>query len=147
VLLKQEENIISGPEKPISFDKAVQRSIIGSFESLDEEASGILLKRGLKEVEGGYVFRRDRRLLAAPLGFIPKQDLLHLARKVTAEVLIIKYSEGPQFEPVEDLMEHIKALKTNSKNVKFVEVEGTHHAHLRHPERIFPFIIEFLNSS
>ena len=147
VLLKHEENIIAGSEKPISFEKAVQRSVMGSFESLDEDASHTLLKRGLKEVEGGYVYRRDRRLLAAPLSFIPKQDLLHLARQVTADVLVIKFSEGPQFEPVDDFMEHIEALKTNSKNVRYVEVEGTHHAHLRHPERVSPFICEFFNSS
>lgn len=147
VLLKQEEKIIEGAEKPMSFEKAIEKSVMGSFESLDEDASRILLQRGLKQVEeGSYIFRRDRRLLAAPLGFIPKQDLLHLARKITAEVLIIKYSEGPQFEPLDDFMEHIAALKTNSKNVRYVEVEGTHHAHLRHPERVSPFVSEFFNS-
>ena len=145
-LLKQETSIIKGEEKPIDFEKAVQRHVIGSFDSLDEDASRILLQRGLKQVDGGYVFSRDRRLLAAPLSFTPKEDMLHLARKITADVLIIKYKDGPYFESEEDYMEHVEALKTSSKNVRYVEIEGTHHAHLRHPERVAPFITEFLNS-
>jgi hypothetical protein len=48
-----------------------------------------MLKRGLKKVNGGYVFSRDRRLHAAPLSFCPKQEVI-LAEKVTADVLIIK---------------------------------------------------------
>ena len=145
-LLKQETSIIKGEEKPIDFEKAVQRHVIGSFDSLDEDASRILLQRGLKQVDGGYVFSRDRRLLAAPLSFTPKEDMLHLARKITADVLIIKYKDGPYFESEEDYMEHVEALKTSSKNVRYVEIEGTHHVHLRHPERVAPFITEFLNS-
>ena len=145
-LLKQETSIIKGEEKPIDFEKAVQRHVIGSFDSLDEDASRILLQRGLKQVDGGYVFSRDRRLLAAPLSFTPKEDMLHLARQITADVLIIKYKDGPYFESEEDYMEHVEALKTSSKNVRYVEIEGTHHVHLRHPERVAPFITEFLNS-
>lgn len=76
-LLKYEAAILAGPEKPISYESAIQRCIEGTFGSLDEKASQIMLKRGLKKVEGGYVFRRDRRLLAAPLAFIPKEDQLY----------------------------------------------------------------------
>lgn len=142
-LLKYEEAIIAGQEKPISYEEAVQKAIEGSFGSLNEEACDIMFKRGLKKVEGGYIFRRDRRLLAAPLGFYPKADQLELARKVTADVLLIKYKDGPIFEPMENFMEHVEALKTSSKNVRFVQVDGSHHAHLTHPERVAPIISEF----
>lgn len=144
-LLKYEAAIIAGPEKPISYESAVQRCIEGTFGSLDEKASHIMLKRGLKKVDGGYVFRRDRRLLAAPLSFIPKEDQLILARKVTAGVLIIKFTEGPYFENPDDYIEHVEALKTKSKCVRYVHVEGKHHTHLTHPERVAPIINEFFN--
>ena len=144
-LLKYEAAIVAGPEKPISYETAVERYITGSFGSLDEKACHVLLRRGLKKVEGGYVFSRDRRALAAPLAFIPKEDQLILARKVTADVLIIKFKEGPYFESPEDYAEHVEALKFKSKCVRYVEVEGQHHTHLTHPERIAPIIIDFLN--
>ena len=145
-LLKYEEAIIAGPEKPISYEEAVQKAIEGSFGSLNEEACHILFKRGLKKVEGGYVFRRDRRLLAAPLGFYPKEDQLNLASKVTADVLLIKYKDGPSFESMENVMEHLDALRTRSKKVRYVECEGRHHAHLTNPEIVAPIISNFFGS-
>lgn len=144
-LLKYETAIISGPEKPITYDAAVDKSVNGSFGSLNKEACDILFKRGLKQVDGGYVFRRDRRLLAAPLSFVPKPDQLILANKVTADVLVIKFTDGPYFESREDQLEHVEALKRSAKSVRYVEVEGKHHAHLTNPERIAPMISQFLS--
>lgn len=144
-LLQYEEDIIAGPEKPISYETAIRRSVRGTLGSLDEKASEIMFKRGLKQVEGGYALTRDRRMLTAPLIFWPKEDQLVLARKVTADVLIIKFLDGPYFESEEDYLEHVEALKTKSKNVQYVEVEGQHHAHLTHPERIAPIISKFFS--
>ena len=145
-LLKYEQAILEGPEKPISYETAVKRCIEGSFGSLNEKACQILFKRGLKKVDGGYAFSRDRRLLAAALAFAPKTDQIVLAQKVTADVLIIKFTSGPYFEPVEDYLQHIEALKTSSKCVRYVEFSGGHHTHLTHPEKIAPIISEFFNS-
>lgn len=146
-LLKYEEATLAGPEKPISYEAAVEKGIQGSFGSLNEEACHVMYKRGLKKVDGGYVFRRDRRLLAAPFGFFPREDLLVLARNVTADVLVIKYKDGPHFEPMELFMEQVEALRTKSKGVRFVEVEGQHHTHLTNPDRVAPIISDFFNSS
>jgi pimeloyl-ACP methyl ester carboxylesterase len=145
-LLKYENAIMQGPEKPITYETAIEKSINGSFGSLNRKACEVMLKRGLKKVNGGYVFSRDRRLHAAPLSFCPKQDQVILAEKVTADVLIIKFIEGPYFESIEDQIEHIEALKKNSKSVRYVEIEGKHHTHLTHPERIASLISEFFKS-
>lgn len=142
-MLKYEDAILAGPEKPISYEKAIERSVATTFGSLNEKASQILFERGLKKVDDGYILARDRRLLTAPLSFIAKEHQLFLAHKVTADVLIIKCSEGPYFESPEDYDEHIEALKTKSKNVRYVHVEGKHHVHLTDPDRIAPIISEF----
>jgi pimeloyl-ACP methyl ester carboxylesterase len=144
-LLKYEDAIISGPEQPISYESAVERWVSGTFGSLDDKACRILCKRGLRKFEDGYVFSRDRRVLAAPLAFIPKEDQVILARKVTADVLIIKFSEGPYYEPAENYREHVEALRTQSKCVRYVEMEGKHHTHLTHPELVAPIINDFLH--
>ena len=146
-LLKYENDIIAGSEKPISYEETVEKAVSGTFGSLDEQACDILFKRGLKKVDGGFVYSRDRRLLAAPLSFIPKEDMLFLATKVTADVLIIKYSDGPYFESEEDYKEHVEAIKSSkAKIVKYIEVNGAHHTHLTHPERVSSLINEFFNS-
>lgn len=145
-LLKYEDAIIAGVEKPFTYEAAIQKCIEGTFGSLDEKACHVLFKRGLKKVDGGYVFRRDRRLLAAALAFAPREDQLFLAKKVTASVLIIKFTSGPYFEPAANNLEHVEALKANNKNVHYVEMEGLHHAHLTHPERVAPLISDFFNA-
>lgn len=145
-LLKYEAAIVAGPEKPFSYDAAIERSITGSFGSLDKNACHLLFKRGLKKVDGGHVFRRDRRLMAAPLTLTPKEDQLEMAKEVTANVLVIKFAQGPDFESPENFMEHVKTLKTKAKNVRYVEVEGAHHVHLTHPDRIATIISEFFNA-
>lgn len=72
---------------------------------------------------------------------------MYLAKKITADVLIIKYLDGPYFESVEDYMEHVEALKASkAKIVNYVEVEGKHHTHLTNPEIIAPLISDFFNS-
>ena len=146
-LLKYEADIIAKPEKPFgSIEEVVERVVSGTFGSLDEKACDILFKRGLQKVDGGYAFRRDRRLLAAPLSFVPKEDQLILARKVLADVLIFKFTDGPDFETAENSLEHVEALKDKAKRVRYVVIEGKHHAHLTHPEKIAPMICEFFNS-
>lgn len=143
-LLKLENAILAGPEKPMSYEVAIDKCVTGTFGSLDKKACDILFKRGLRKVaEDGYVFSRDRRLLAAPLSFIAKEHQLFLAHKVTADVLVIKFSEGPYFEAPEDYEEHIEALKTKSKRVQYVQVEGMHHTHLTNPASVAPIISDF----
>jgi len=147
-LLQLEKAIIAGPEKPMSYEEAVEKTVSGTLGSLDEQACDILFKRGLKKVDGGFVYSRDRRLLAAPLSFIPKKDQLILAQKVLADVLIIKYSDGPYFESVEEYLEHVEALKSGkAKIVKYVSVPGKHHAHLTNPENVASIIADFFTNS
>ena len=146
VLLQQEAAIKAGPAKACSYEKAVERNVLGSVGSLDAKACSLLFRRGLRKVDGGYVFTRDRRLKAAPLFFAPKEDQIYLAREVRCEVMIVKFSEGPYFESVENYREQIEALRSGAKKLVYVEVEGKHHAHLTHPERMASQITDFFNA-
>ena len=146
VLLKEEEAIKAGPEKPCSYETAVKRNIIGTGGSVDKKACDILFSRGLKEVEGGFVFRRDRRLMAAPLTFIPKEDMQIISKQITAEILVIKFTGGPYLDSVEDYIEQAELLKTSSKSFNYVKVPGKHHVHLTNPQSIAPMISDFFNA-
>lgn len=145
VLLQAEEAIKAGPEKPCSYETAVKRSIRGTGGALDEQACQILFQRGLQEVEGGYVFRRDRRLLAAPFCFAPKKDLTLIAKEVTAELLLIMLHDGPYLKNIDYFKDQVEALKTKSKSFRLIELPGKHNLHLTHPEKVAPYICEFFN--
>ena len=73
--------------------------------------------------------------------------MLVLARKVTADVLLIKFKDGPLFESREAYEEHLAALReSKAKIVDYVEVEGQHHTHLTNPQLVAPFITNFFNA-
>ena len=73
--------------------------------------------------------------------------MLIFARKLTADVLLIKYKDGPLFESLEADQEHLAALReSRAKIVDYVEVEGQHHTHLTNPELVAPFICDFFNA-
>jgi len=82
-----------------------------------------------------------------PLLFAPLEDQLLLARRVTCRVLIIKFSQGPYFENRKAYDEQIEAMRTNAASLEYLEVEGKHHAHLTHPERVAGPISRFLSDS
>jgi len=73
--------------------------------------------------------------------------MLVLARRVNADVLLIKYKDGPLFESLEAYEEHLAALReSKAKMVDYVQVEGQHHTHLTNPELVAPFICDFFNA-
>ena len=80
---------------------------------------------------------------AAPLDFAPKEDQLVLPKQVAAEVLIIKFENGPYFESPQCYSEQIEALKYRSRKLEYHEVEGYHHTLLTHPKRVAPLISAF----
>jgi hypothetical protein len=90
-------------------------------------------------------------LHATPLSFCPKQDEVILAEisnywcmnnKIPWSSLFRKYRGSN--------IEHIEALKKNSKSVRYVEIEESRepsHSHLtHHPDCIASLICEFFKS-
>ena len=43
--------------------------------------------------------------------------------------------------------DQIEAMRTNAASLEYLEVEGKHHAHLTHPERVAGPISRFLSDS
>lgn len=73
--------------------------------------------------------------------------MLIFARRVTADVLLIKFKDGPLFESFEAYQEHLQALREGkAKIVDYVELDGQHHTHLTNPELVAPYICDFFNA-
>jgi len=143
-------------EKPAkifpTYESALERMLAAAasgWGSVTGEAAEIMLTRGLKEVDGGFVFSRDIRLMPLDrrnynLNKVSREFLLHLAENISCPHLIIKADKGPWYDTKERNEELLNIYKKNER-FEYHKVEGNHHVHLSHPQRVLPIINLFLD--
>ncbi len=108
---------------------------------LDLESSRLLVERGTKRVDGGIRFTHDPRLKTrSRIRFTEKQVRAFLSA-ISCPVLVVRALEGWPFP--EDI---VKARMAMIPDLEQVEVEGGHHVHLTHPERVAPVINRFFET-
>ena len=109
---------------------------------LPTDASRRLVERGTEVVEGGVRFTHDPRLKTrSRLRFTEDQVLAFLAA-IECPVLAVKASQGWPFP--EDIVEARMAV---IPRLERAEVDGGHHVHLTHPERVAPLVTRFLSAT
>jgi pimeloyl-ACP methyl ester carboxylesterase len=109
---------------------------------LPENAARRLVERGTEEVEGGVRFTFDPRLKTrSRLRFTENQVLAFLAA-IDCPVLAVRATQGWPFprDVVEARLAVIPSLER-------AEVEGGHHVHLTHPERVAPPVARFFSAT
>ncbi|KAL4705927.1 hypothetical protein ACJJTC_017509 [Scirpophaga incertulas] len=116
--------------------------------SISRENCKILMKRGMSPTPAhmkkqGYHFKRDPRLKAAGLAMMSIDTALEYASKLKCKVLNIRAIPGQKWERLDYYLDVIEKMKETTE-VRYIEVEGTHHVQLDSPETIAPLIEEFL---
>jgi len=133
-------------------EAAVERMLAAAatgWGPVTREAAEIMLTRGLKEVDGGFTFSRDIRLMPLDrrnysLNKTSREFLLELAANIACPHLLIKADKGPWYDTKERNEELLNIYKTNDR-FEYHTVEGSHHVHLSHSERVLPIINLFLD--
>lgn len=127
-----------GPARPFpDLEMAVQARMRGS--DLDEEAARLLVARGADVAADGVRFRHDPRMkLRSRLRLTEDQVRAFLAG-IPCPVLAIRASHGFPF-PEDQVRERLAQIP----DCQVVEVEGDHHLHLTHPDRVVPVLQPFL---
>lgn len=111
---------------------------------LNADALAALVGRGLKEVEGGYSWRFDMRLLQPSEYLLDEEVILKCIANIQCPVLLIRAKQGL-------LIQHplLTRRKIQFKYFKEVNVEGGHYVHLNTPEKIAaeinPFLLKILH--
>ena len=119
------------------FETAVAARLHDS--DLDTATARVLVERGTEEVADGVRFTFDPRLKTrSRVRFTEEQAQAFLAA-IACPVLAVGALQGWPF-PKEIVMARMAAIKDLEKT----EVEGGHHVHLTHPERVAPVVGEFL---
>jgi pimeloyl-ACP methyl ester carboxylesterase len=107
---------------------------------LDNESARLLVERGSEAVDGGVRFTHDPRLKTrSRLRFTEDQVLAFLAA-IRCPVLAVRALQGWPFP--QDL---VAARLAVIPHLETAEVEGGHHVHLTHPERVAPLLHEFFS--
>uniref|UniRef100_T1IPN3 AB hydrolase-1 domain-containing protein n=1 Tax=Strigamia maritima TaxID=126957 RepID=T1IPN3_STRMM len=128
-----------------SVDDAVKEVMKDS--GLTTESAKILMKRGCRTLDDGKVrFMLDLRVrLPFPSETVLcTEQLKKLSEFMRCKLLIIKAKNGLVYEKQEVYEEFKQLYQQHCKEVKYVEVEGTHYVHLNDPITVSEHIIQFL---
>ncbi|KAF2883505.1 hypothetical protein ILUMI_22678 [Ignelater luminosus] len=122
----------------------------GTMKSIALDSCKYILKRNTApstKEPGKYYFTRDGRLkvsLESDLLGWAQKDIVDSAHRITCPLFASKASHSPFFENKQNLLEVIEVIKKSNKNFEIHNVEGTHHVHLNHPERLDSLISTFI---
>lgn len=118
------------------FDNAAIARALKGYVSIDIAKS--LCERGVKEDDGIFYWRHDRRLLdPSPLRMTEVQ-ILSCLKNIKAKTCLIWASEGFSFDS-ELMQERIKVIR----DLKIEHLDGGHHIHMEKPEVIGTLLADF----
>ncbi|XP_023235821.1 serine hydrolase-like protein [Centruroides sculpturatus] len=142
--VKLEHKLKSDPS--VYSEENALRTLIGKNAELTEKSAKILMKRGVKQLDGGKVkFSHDIRIKSIWDSGLSTSELVKtVILNIKCDLLLIKAKDSPVYTDEESLNECIEIYKTKCNSFKLVEVEGNHFVHLNNPERIAPIINSFL---
>ncbi len=109
---------------------------------LDPDAARLLVERGTVEEADGVRFTFDTRLRTPSRVRLTEEQVTAFLAATSCPVLAVRATQGWPFP--EDLM---RSRLAAIPNLEVAEVEGHHHVHLTHPERVAPIINRFLRGS
>lgn len=143
------ENKIDAPE--YAEDEIIERQFKVTAGSVSKESCRVLLERGSyksKKYEGLVGLTRDIRLkFCILLHSLPHEFLLELATQIKCEVLNVKARPGMYYENPQYYQQTLDIVRASAKRLQYVEVPGTHHAHLNGPQHVADIVTEFLSSN
>lgn len=159
-------------QKSYTLEELVDRYVQAMGGAINPDAVRILLKRGSKVVGNGYAYSHDPRMVIICCSFFlsskwsrnnsinqnlptAHQMLPSIMRFGPAEqrqvvkglrchLKIVKAKQGPLYEAA-DLLEEFKAIyRQQCASFEYDDsVDGTHHFHMHHPERVAPIINDY----
>ena len=109
---------------------------------LDVEAARLLVERGTVAEAEGLRFTFDPRLKTPSRLRLTEEQVLAFLTAIPCPVLAMRARQGWPFP--EDV---VAARLAVIRDLQRAEVQGGHHVHLTHPERVAPIIEQFFRAS
>jgi pimeloyl-ACP methyl ester carboxylesterase len=106
---------------------------------LDHASARLLVERGVVQVPRGVRFTFDPRLKTSSRMRLTGGQVLAFLGGIECPVLAVRAAQGWPF-PEQIVARRLEAIA----DLRTTRVEGGHHVHLTHPERVAPVIREFV---
>ena len=106
---------------------------------LDHASARLLVERGVEQVARGVRFTFDPRLKTSSRMRLTEEQVLAFLGGIECPVLAVRATKGWPF-PEQIVARRLAAIT----DIRTAQVQGGHHVHLTHPERVAPLIREFL---
>lgn len=107
---------------------------------LNKKNAEILLKRGLIKTSTGWKWSTDPRLLLPTPSIMTEDQVLYFLGEISSPTCLIRPKEGYPF-PLARMQNRMNQLKSLS----VVELPGSHHVHMEHPEIVAEHLNTFFN--
>ena len=131
--------------KGLSKQKSVHHSLESAIEArmnvsdLAYEQAKLLVERGIKLTEKGYIWRSDSRLRTKSPLKLSTEQAKQLIRDLTIPVQLICGDSGLPM-----VKEGIKAYKDSFNELNIYSLDGGHHVHMEQPEKVAKLIKSFI---
>jgi len=106
---------------------------------LDEESAELLVRRGAEVTGDGVRFTHDPRMKSRSRLRLTEDQVHAFLTVIGCPTLVVEASQGWPIPP--DFIAKRIAMIPDATSA---QVEGGHHVHLTHPERVAPIVREFL---
>ncbi len=127
------------PRRMENIQAAVARKV-AALPYLEGVARG-LVERGTRPADGGVAFSHDPRLQARSLLRFTEEHVLEIFDRITSPTLVVQAIDGLKYpEGCGDGDARLARIS----DAQVLAVEGNHHVHLTHPERVATPIRDFL---
>ena len=142
-----EQKILASKSSRQFASPADATATIARVHGISQASAAILMQRGLEKVEGGadeapfWRFTYDLRLRGATQLYLSEAQVIAFFAAITCPTLLIRPDQGWPIE-LAKIQPRLDAIK----DLEVLKVEGNHHVHLDHPERISQAIQDFLSA-
>jgi pimeloyl-ACP methyl ester carboxylesterase len=128
--LEDEARMAAGSPRTFpDLDTAIEARLRDS--DLDRESARLLVERGSEPADGGLRFTHDPRLRTRSRTRLTENQVLAFLSAITCPVLAVRALRGWPF-PEDIVMARLAVIQ----HLETAEIEGGHHVHLTHPERV-----------
>jgi len=117
-------------------------AILQGATGMSTEAAALLVSRGMKEVEGGYIWRSDPRMRQPSASRLSEDQVVAFLKHIVAPSIFVAATSGFPFDD-----ESVRRRREAIPHLEVERLEGNHHVHMESPEAVATLIRPFLRSS
>nr|XP_027212481.1 probable serine hydrolase [Penaeus vannamei]XP_027212482.1 probable serine hydrolase [Penaeus vannamei]XP_027212483.1 probable serine hydrolase [Penaeus vannamei]XP_027212485.1 probable serine hydrolase [Penaeus vannamei]XP_027212486.1 probable serine hydrolase [Penaeus vannamei]XP_027212487.1 probable serine hydrolase [Penaeus vannamei]XP_027212488.1 probable serine hydrolase [Penaeus vannamei]XP_027212489.1 probable serine hydrolase [Penaeus vannamei] len=125
---------------------ASRKSLNRNHDNIDAADAKVLLPRAAARHGDGFLWRHDPRVRATFNSLFGGRAWLEVAAAVRCPVLLVVATKGMCVLPRAEYKAVLDAYRKHTARLDYRLVEGAHHVHLSHPERVAPEVGRFLRA-